>query len=174
MVCRKDRSPLPGPWNYAEIAMTTSLLRFINIMLAALLAGTSLGIWIGFNPSHYSPATYVEQQQHLVQSLNTLMVSLVIIATLVTFASAYLHRQHRRTFVALLFAGGFFAVCIFISRFGNLPIQHEMLTWRVDALPTNWTDLRDRWWTLHIIRTCAELIALVLVAWTSVRNPATK
>ncbi|HEV8080530.1 MAG TPA: hypothetical protein VGP43_07455, partial [Chitinophagaceae bacterium] len=70
--------------------MTTSIIRFINIILVALLAGTSFGIWMGFNPMNYSASTYIEQQQHLVLSLQTLLVSLVIIATLVTFASAFL------------------------------------------------------------------------------------
>lgn len=154
--------------------MTTSIIRFINIILAALLAGTSFAILIGLNPMNYSPATYLEQQQQLVQSLNTLMVSLVILATLVTIVSAFLQRQNKIVFIVLLIAAAFFASCIFISRFGNLPIQNEMLTWRVDSLPNNWTDLRDRWWTLHIIRTIAELIALVLIAWIFSHKTTTK
>lgn len=147
--------------------MTLSLIRFINLILAALLAGTSFGIWIGLNPMAYSPATYLEQQQHLVRSLNTLMVSLVIAATLVTLVSAWLQRGNKAVFVTLLIAAACFASCIFISRFGNLPIQKEMLGWTADRLPDNWSSLRDRWWSFHIMRTIAELIALVLVAWTA-------
>ena len=150
--------------------MTISLIRFINLILAALLAGASFGIWVGLNPTAYSPATYLEQQQHLVRSLNALMVSLVVAATLVTIASAYLQRRNKSDFVMLLIAAACFTSCIFISRFGNLPIQNEMLTWRADALPDNWTSLRDQWWSFHIMRTIAELIALVLVAWTASRN----
>jgi cbb3-type cytochrome oxidase subunit 1 len=147
--------------------MTTTFIRFLNIILVALLAGTSFGIWIGFNPIDYSASTYVEQQQHLVTSLNTLMVALVIVATLVTVASAILHRQNKTVFYTLIFAAAFLASCIFISRLGNLPIQTEMLSWNSTSLPVNWTDMRDRWWTFHIMRTIAELIALLLVAWTS-------
>ena len=150
--------------------MTISLIRFINLILAALLAGASFGIWVGLNPTAYSLATYLEQQQHLVRSLNVLMVSLVVAATLVTIASAWLQRGNKAVFVTLLIAAACFASCIFISRFGNLPIQNEMLTWRADALPDNWTSLRDQWWSFHIMRTIAELIALVLVAWTASRN----
>ncbi len=150
--------------------MTTSLIRFINILLAALLAGTSFGIWIGLNPTQYSPSTYVEQQQQLVSSLNTLMVSLVILATLVTLISAYLQRKNRIVFSMLLVAAVSFASCIVISRFGNLPIQEEMLTWNVDSLPGNWTILRDKWWSFHIMRTIAELVALTLVAWASIQK----
>ena len=148
--------------------MIVSIIRFSNIILVALLAGTSFGIWMGFNPMNYSAATYIEQQQHLVLSLNTLMVSLIIIATLVTIASAILQRQNKTVFIALLFASLFLASCIFISRLGNLPIQTEMLKWNVDSMPNNWAMLRDNWWTFHIMRTIVELIALVLIAWTSV------
>jgi hypothetical protein len=148
--------------------MITSIIRFLNIIIAAILAGTSCGIWIGFNPTNYSPSTYIEQQQHLVLSLNTLMVVLVIIATLVSLSSAFLQRQSKTVLILFLFAAAFFASCIFISRFGNLPIQTEMLTWKADSPPDNWTALRDKWWSFHIMRTIAELVALALVAWASV------
>jgi Na+/H+-dicarboxylate symporter len=150
--------------------MTTSLIRFTNIVIAALLAGTSFGIWIGLNPSNYSPSTYIEQQNQLVLSLNTLMVTLVVIATLVTVVSAYLQRRNRIVFITLLFAAVSFASCILISRFGNLPIQKEMLTWNANSLPGNWTMMRDQWWSFHILRTVAELVALALVAWASIQK----
>ncbi|MEP7267599.1 MAG: DUF1772 domain-containing protein [Saprospiraceae bacterium] len=150
--------------------MTTTLFRFANLILAALLAGTSFGIWVGFNPANYTPSTYIEQQQNLVRSLNTIMVSLVILATIITLVSAFLQRRNKTAFIALLFAAAFFASCIFISRFGNLPIQNEMLSWNAISLPDNWRMLRDKWWSFHVIRTIAELLALVLIAWTSVQK----
>lgn len=153
--------------------MVLKLIRFINIILAALLAGTSFGIWMGLNPDHYSPETYLEQQQQLVMSLNSLMVTLVIAATIVTLISAFLQRSNKSAFIFLLFAALFFASCIFISRFGNLPIQVEMLNWTTNTLPANWTSLRDQWWSFHIMRTLAELIALAIVAWTTSKTTLT-
>ncbi|MGX7666675.1 DUF1772 domain-containing protein [Flavobacterium pedocola] len=148
--------------------MTATIIRFCNILLVALLAGTSFGIWVGFNPLNYSASTYIEQQQHLIASLNTLMTALVVIATLVTIVSAFLQRQEKFTFVSLLTAAFFLASCIVISRFGNLPIQTEILSWSIASPPDNWTEMRDKWWTFHILRTVVELIALVIIAWTSV------
>jgi len=150
--------------------MTKSIIRFSNIILVGLLAGTSFGIWIGLNPMTYSISTYIEQQQHLVNSLNTLMISLVILATLITIVSAYFQRQNKSVFIALLISTAFLASCIFISRFGNLPIQKEILTWSVGDVPSNWTILRDKWWSFHILRTMAELSAFVLITWTAVQN----
>lgn len=150
--------------------MKIAMIRFVNVILAALLAGTSFGIWMGFNPSYYSSSTYVEQQQHLILSLHTLMLSLVILATLVSLFSAYMHRKNKADFILLILAGVAFISCIYISWFGNYPIQMEMLRWRADTLPANWMQLRDDWWHYHIMRTIAELIALVLVVWISVKQ----
>jgi Domain of unknown function (DUF1772) len=150
--------------------MASSIVRFFNILIAAILAGTSFGIWMGFNPQGYSYSTYVEQQQNLVSSLNTLMVALVILATIITLVSAFFQKENRLNFIALLIAAAMFASCILISRFGNLPIQNEIMEWKADSPTSNWTVLRDDWWAYHIKRTIVELIALMLVAWTSVRQ----
>lgn len=139
-------------------------------MLAAILAGVSLGIWIGFNPQGLSPSTYVEQQQNMLHGLRVLMVVLVVAATIITLTLAFLERRNNLVFIGLLAAAGLFIACILITRFGNKPIDDIVLTWNSASLPANWTDLRDQWWTLHIWRAIVELAALLIVTWTSVRK----
>ena len=148
--------------------MTTSIIRFLNIINAAVLAGTSFGIWMGFNTLNLSPLTYIEQQQNMIRALNTLMIILVFSATVITIISAFLQRSDKQAFIPLLVASLFFIACILISRFGNQPINNEIIKWTSDALPGNLSELRDKWWTFHIIRTISELIALFLVTWTSI------
>jgi hypothetical protein len=150
--------------------MGTSIIRFLNIIIAALLAGVSFGIWIGFNPMDLSASVYIEQQQNMLQALRVLMVLLVLIATIITIISAFLHKSKKSVFVALLVAATFFIACILITRFGNKPIDDIVLTWASNSPPDNWTELRDKWWSLHIMRTIAELVALFLVTWTSVKK----
>jgi len=150
--------------------MITTSIRFLNILVAALLAGVSLGIWIGFNPVHLSPSTYLEQQQNMLQALQVLMVSLVFMATLITILSAFLQKSNRPVFSALLVAAGFFVACILITRFGNKPIDDLVITWTVDSMPANWTELRDSWWSFHKMRTITELIALILITWSSIKK----
>ncbi len=150
--------------------MIPTIVRFINVILAALLAGVSFGIWMGFDPSVLSPGAFLEQQQNMVGSLQGLMISLVFLATAVTGLSAFMHRTSKPEFLALLLAAGFFTACILITRFGNKPIDDVVLTWTMDTMPNDWTEIRDRWWTLHIARAITELIALCLVVWTSIRK----
>ena len=152
----------------------TPLVRFLNIIVAGLLAGVSFGIWIGFNPSGLSPSTFIEQQQNMLQSLRTLMVSLVVLATIITILSAYLQKHDKTAFISLILAAIFFISCILITRFGNKPIDDIVITWTTDTIPNNWSELRENWWSFHILRTVAEIIALLLVTWTSIKKDSGK
>jgi hypothetical protein len=150
--------------------MTKSIIRFLNIINAALLAGVSFGIWIGFNPLSLSPSTYIEQQQNIIGALNVLMITLVFSATVITIISAFLQKSNKPVFITLLIAALFFVTCIFISRFGNQPINKIIMSWTTDSLPGNLSVLRNKWWSFHIMRTVAELAAFLLVTWTSIKR----
>jgi len=150
--------------------MTTSIIRFLNIILAALLAGTSFGIWMGFNPFNLSASTYVEQQQNTIRSLSVLMTSLAVLAAIITIISAFCQRKNKTIFITLLIAALFFISCILISALGNKPIDNFVTTWTHDALPFDWATFRDKWWSFHIMRTITELIALGLITWTSIQK----
>ncbi|MBA4057607.1 MAG: hypothetical protein C0490_23030, partial [Marivirga sp.] len=75
--------------------MTLAVIRFLNILLAALVAGTVFGVFIGYNPVHLTYSTYVEQQQLVIGNLNVLMPVLGLITILLTGLSAYLQRADK-------------------------------------------------------------------------------
>lgn len=152
--------------------MVPTLLRFTNVMVAAILAGVSFGIWAGFNPTRLSAAAYLEQQQNMLQSLRVLMVVLVVVATLLSAVSAIANRRERGAFIGLLFASALFASCIVITVLGNRPLDEMVLAWTPTTLPDNWAEHRDRWWTFHTARTVVEVLALALVSAASIRRGA--
>jgi uncharacterized membrane protein len=94
----------------------------------------------------------------------------VFIATIITLLSAFLQKSDKPAFYTLLIAAVCFIACIIISRFGNQPINNIMMSWTPATLPANWSQLRDQWWSLHISRSIAELVALVLITWTSIKK----
>ena len=145
---------------------TFAVIRFVNIILAAILAGVSLGLWIGFKPKDMSAATFVEQQQNILHRLRNVMPALVIGATAVTAVSAFVQRRNQRVFVALLAAASLFVACICITVLGNKPIDDLILTWNASSLPENWKQLRDKWWMLHVWRTAVEFAGLFIITWT--------
>lgn len=119
------------------------------------------------------PEMYITQrfrQQNMLRALNVLMITLVFSATVITILSAFLQKDNKPVFITLLIAAVFFISCIFISRFGNQPINKIILTWTTGSLPGNLSELRNKWWSFHIMRTIAELIALSLVTWASIKK----
>ncbi len=103
--------------------MTLTMISFIDLLLVALLVGTMFGIWIGFNPAGLSASTYIEQQQHTIRALNTLMPLLGAVCIVLTIVLAVLAKDSPRvryllvaTIVCLLIAG-------IVTRFRNQPIN---------------------------------------------------
>ena len=150
--------------------MTTSIVRFLNIIIAALLAGVSFAILIGFNPLELSPSSYLEHQQNMLQALRVLMISLVFVAAIITISSAFLQKNNKPVFIGLLVAAVFFIACILITKFAIKPIDDKVMSWKVNSIPDDWSALRVRWWSLHKLRTVVELIALFIVTWTSIKR----
>jgi uncharacterized membrane protein len=148
--------------------MMLAAVRFANIVFAALIAGGTFVIWVGYDPATLSPSTYVEQQQNAIRALNVLMPVLGAITVLLTLISAFLQRKARKAFVLLMVAAAFLILSGLLTRFGNQPINDIVMTWDIARPPANWTELRDQWWGFHRLRTFCGLIALALITWAGV------
>ena len=98
------------------------------------------------------------------------MISLVVVPTIIKIDSDFLQINNKSVFIALLVPDAFFIACILLTRFGIKSVENMFMTWTADSLPVNWTELRDQWWSLHIMRTIAELTAFFLVKWTSIKR----
>src|SRR5204862_107869 len=96
--------PMSGNEDKTIYIMVVTGVRFLNILLAALVAGTIFGIWIGFNPKELSSLAYVEQQQNAIRALNVLMPLLGLVTILITLLSAFLQRKEKSFFMPLLVA----------------------------------------------------------------------
>jgi Domain of unknown function (DUF1772) len=150
--------------------MTILIIRYLNIIMAGLLAGIILGVWLGYNPKTLSISTYVEQQQSVIKALNTLMPLLGLLTTILTLTSGFLQKNNKVIFITLLIAALFLIISGLVTRLGNQPINSIVLTWNKENVPADWTGLRDKWWSFHIIRTLTALVAFCLIVWTSVRK----
>jgi hypothetical protein len=148
----------------------THLLRFLNILMAGLVAGTIFGIWLGYNPVNLSAAAYIEQHQAAVGALNTLMPILGFITIILTLTSAIIQKKNKTVFISLLIATCLFIVSGLVTKFGNQPINSIVMTWSESNTPANWSELRDTWWSYHIIRTISAVIAFVIVIWSGIRK----
>lgn len=150
--------------------MTKLVIRFLNTVMMALVAGTVFGIWIGYNPKDLSAPTFVEQQQSAINALNTLMPLLGLITMILTLITTYYYRKEKKVVIIMFVAVVFLVLSGLITRFGNQPINSIVMTWDMNAPPGNWVDLRNQWWTYHIARTATTFIGLCLIVWVNMRK----
>ena len=150
--------------------MTTQIIRFLNLLMVGLVAGTLFGIWIGYNPKNLSVNTYVECQQGVIKALNTLMPILGLISVILTVIVAILQKQNQFVFVILMIAFGFLIISGLITKFGNQPINSIVMTWSKASIPSDWSELRDKWWLLHKLRTLTAFISFCLIIWSNIRK----
>lgn len=138
-------------------------LQFLSGLLFSLVAGSVFGIWRGYNPLTYSPATFVEMHQGAVRGLNQLLPGIAFASIVLVVALAWLARSKGIVFwlyvgaIALMIAGGL------VTRFVNQPINAQVMTWTAETLPANWGAIRDSWWTWHIVRTGISVLAMAIL-----------
>lgn len=149
--------------------MIRQVILFLTLLLVGILAGTAFGVCVVFNPDGLSAQAYVEHQQLAIRGVHYLIPTLASLAILATFTSASLHKTNRAQFFTLLIAGVLLVIAGLMTLYGTLPINSEVREWKLNAIPANWTDYRDRWWSYHLDRTVACLIAFVLVCWMATR-----
>lgn len=138
------------------------MIRFVLLLLLALLVGSMFGILAGYDPRALSAAAYVEQHQNAVRGLNVLLPVMGAICILLTISLAFLAKDDRRTRYLLVVAALMLIAAGLITRFGNQPINAVVMTWSPQAPAANWTELRDQWWQWHVVRTLAGVAALAL------------
>jgi uncharacterized membrane protein len=151
--------------------MTANIIRFVDLLLMSLLVGTMFGVWLGFNPSGLSASTYVEQQQNTIRALNTILPALGAVCIVLTAALAVLSKHDTRARILLAAAVICLVAAGLITRFGNQPINSQVITWSAQAPAANWMELRDIWWQWHILRTVSGIGALALTLLAALFGP---
>src|SRR5688500_4901700 len=146
------------------------LIIFLDILLTGLIAGVIFGVWVGYNPQYLTAATYVEQQQNAIRSLNVLMPVLGLLSIILTVTYAIMTKSHKLSRNILFAAVFFLIVSGLITRFGNQPINAIIMTWDAGNIPPTWTTLREDWWTFHTMRMISALIAFALIVWVTINT----
>ena len=145
--------------------MAANTVRFVLLMLVALLVGTMVGIWMGFNPASLSPSAYVEQQQNAIRAFNVLLPAVGACCILLTLLLAFMSAGDRRSRYLLVAVAALLVVAGLVTRFGNQPINAVVATWSAQSPAANWAQLRDDWWHWHIVRSLAGVAALALLVF---------
>lgn len=143
--------------------MAMNIIRFVLLVLMALLVGSMFGILIGYNPASLSASAYVEQHQNAVRSFNTLFPVMGAICIVLIVILAFRSGTQRPIRYLLVAAAFLMLVAALVTRFGNQPINAIVMTWSTHVQAANWEQLRDQWWQWHVVRTVAAILAFSFV-----------
>ena len=56
-----------------------------------------------------------------------------------------------------------FFIALLVTVLIEVPIVKQITGWTVETLPKNWTELRDRWGSFHIVRVVAGIGGVVFL-----------
>jgi hypothetical protein len=142
----------------------TTVLQVLSLLLISLLAGSMFGIWRGYDPATFTPATFVEVHQGAVRGLNVLLPAMGLVCMLTVVALAWLGRGTSQSLRLYIAAAVAMVAAALITRFGNQPINAVVMTWGA-VPPDGWQMIRDTWWNWHLARLAAGIAGeLLLIA----------
>ena len=143
--------------------MALQVARFVNLLLAALVAGILVAVWLLERALHeLSGATYTAVHQPMARTFGTAMPLLVIPAAASGLAVLLLLARAARTRAGAAVACGVLCsvVVALVSALGDVPINRAVLGWSIQAPPADWAQIRDRWVAWHGLRTACAIAAL--------------
>ena len=138
----------------------------ISILLSALVAGMFYGPWAALSRSMnaFEPEVFLAIVDRMNRNMAPVMTVLMPAAFLSIVPVLFLsYPAQPRTFYLTLAGFVFFLSALLVTMFVEVPIVEEIVTWKVDTLPANWQQLRDRWRRFHVIRVVAGLASLVFL-----------
>jgi anthrone oxygenase-like protein len=144
--------------------MARKIILFGSLVFVGLTAGAAYVVWFDYNPYGMSAALYIAKMQHAIRVLTIPLPTIVVLGLLFTVVASFQARRNRAVFYMLVAA----SVCVLavglITRFGNIPINNQILTWSLDTPPGNWAAVAQKWWQLQTARLILQIAALCLVS----------
>ena len=143
--------------------MARTITLFFTILMVALTAGRAFWVWVAESPSALSMTTYVESFQATNRAIALPIAITGSLGFLLAIVAVALSWRDWPTVYLLGAAVPLLAASVLITTLINIPINDQIATWHASTPPANWMQIRDRWWSWHIIRATALLAGFVLV-----------
>lgn len=142
--------------------MALRVVRFVGLFLSGIMAGIYVhGLFSAASIKRMSGPVFAEMTQEVNTDFARIM-PVVGMSYLITDMLALLFDRKIRS-RPFLFTVAALALNIGATvttvRF-NVPVNQEVMTWKRDALPTNWSQIRDRWLVASKARAALGMIDL--------------
>ena len=142
--------------------MLRKLVHFAAIFAGGIITGGQYVVSFDYSTVDASASFYTEKMQYAIHHIGTPLFGMLIAATLLSFAAAFMNRTDKRVFYLLTGAGTCFLIGGLITRFGNIPLLDTIDTWSVSSPPANWKEIADRWYVFHTVRIFIDVVGFTL------------
>jgi hypothetical protein len=149
-------------------------LEIAAIVVAGTMTGNEIAVAVFFHPriSRLEDAVHVRAAQTLASALGTVMPFWYALTFLLSLTATFLaHTTWNTPRWLALCSTALFAVMIIYTVLLPARLNSQIARWQPDSTPANWRELRRRWDTLHAIRVCFLVIALILLVASSIIQP---
>jgi uncharacterized membrane protein len=139
-------------------------IQFVTLLLFAVVTGVFWGTWFSLSRSMpaITPATFLEVGRLMIANLGGPMRVLMPAALLSALLLCVLLFRGRHTRATLFACAALvlMAIALVITLVVNVPIDRQIQSWTLTALPPEWKGIRARWEFYHGLRTLVSLAAL--------------
>ncbi len=141
-----------------------TLLDFVNLFLAGILAGALFVIDYGVGPAMatiLNEQAHIQVRQAMIRSLRVL-VPAIFIPTILSGIAITVLDGFASGFVIRLTALLVVITCFLLTLLGTAPINSTVLTWQPSMPPKNWQTMVSQWERLDRARTLVGIAAFAL------------
>lgn len=144
--------------------MARKIIIFGSLLFVGLTAGPAYVVWFVYNPDGMSPAVYIENMQHAIRVLTIPLPTIVVLGLIFTLIASFQARNDPGVFYLLATASCCVLTVGLVTRFGNIPINNQILTWNIDSPPADWLKVAQEWWHFQTVRVVLQIAAFSLVS----------
>jgi uncharacterized membrane protein len=144
----------------------------VSLLFTGLFCGFLLAVLVLENSLRsYSASIYAQTRLVELDSLDKLASATLIPALVTTAIVTFLRMRARGNDRWLVAAALVLLVVVFaVTMAVNLPINADQADWSVQAPPSDWATVRDRWQVAHLVRTGAAISAFACLIVSGLRT----
>jgi uncharacterized membrane protein len=141
------------------------LVRGSSLLFAGPFPGFLLAVLVlEHSLRTYGASVYTQVRLVELDSLDKLASATLIPALVCAVIVAFVSIRARGNDRWLVLAAFVLRVPVFVTSLAiNVPINGDQADWSVQALPTDWANIRDRWQLAHAVRTVCAVLAFTLL-----------
>ena len=147
--------------------MLKKVVHFAAIFAAGIITGGQYVVSFDYGTTGMTASFYTEKMQYAIHHIGTPLFGMLIAATVLNLAAAFLYRNDRGTCYILAAAGICFFAGGLITKFGNIPLLDAIDAWSISSPPANWLEVADRWYVFHSMRIAVDIVGFCLAVLSS-------